>query len=203
MAVKTLILGHSFVSRFKAFLREHQGQFSYSLNLSPQQCMVQYAGYPGGMVPGIRSGKLETVSDFEPQLIVLDLGTNDLCNPANTPDSVAQSLYILSKHLIHTMGVKTIVVMQILHHCRPSRPVRYPVNVEWFNDRVDQTNRLLHVLFSKEGLVFWKHKGLWEENALRQAILPDGVHLSAGGYRKYFKNIRAAVVSAKKSLQAA
>ena len=32
--------------------------------------------------------------------------------------------------------------MQILHKLEPTRPVRYPVDVAWFNDRCDMINKL-------------------------------------------------------------
>ena len=202
MALKAIILGHSFVSRFKAFIREHQNEFSFNLNLSPQQFMVQYAGRPGGTVQSIKEEKLETVGDFPPQIVVLDLRTNDLSNPVNTPESVTHSLYSLRKHIIFSFRVKRVIVMHILHRCRPTWLIRYRVDVDWFNERVDEANRLLSVLLKGcPGLVYWKQKGLWQHDALQQAILPDGVHLSCTGIKNYFKNIRAAVISAKKEIQ--
>ena len=142
------------------------------------------------------------MGDFLPQIIVLDLGTNDLSNPVNTPESVAHSLYSLGKHILFSFGVKRVIVIQILQRCRPTQLVCYRVDVGWFNERADKANRLLSVLLKDcPGLVYWKQKGLWQHDALQQAILPDGVHLSFTGNKKYFKNIRAAVVSAKKELQ--
>lgn len=66
MALKTMLVGHSFVCRFKAFLREHQKDFNYNLNLCPRQFMLQYAGKSGGTVQSVREEKLEAVADFDP-----------------------------------------------------------------------------------------------------------------------------------------
>ena len=57
MALKTIIFGHSFVSRFRAFIKENQNEFSFNLNLSPQQFMVQYSGRPVGSVQSIKEEK--------------------------------------------------------------------------------------------------------------------------------------------------
>ena len=50
-----------------------------------------------------------------------------------------------------------------------------------------------------EHLIYWKHKGLFELEQLSEALQDDGTHLNHSvGYPKYFKNIRAAIVSARK-----
>ena len=52
------------------------------------------------------------------------------------------------------------------------------------------------------GSVYWKHKGLFELEQLSEALQDDGTHLnhSVGYPTEYFKNIRAAIVSARKGL---
>ena len=47
----------------------------------------------------------------------------------------------------------------------------------------------------------WKHEGLFETDHLSLALADDGTHPNYEvGYPKFFKNIRAAVVSMKKDL---
>lgn len=201
MTYKILFLGHSFITRFKSFLREHQADYSFTLNLSPQQVMIQYSGRPGGTVPRINADNLEIVTDFEPHVVLLEFDTNDLCNANCSPASVASNIFRLANYLMHEKGVCKVIVMQILHRVNPRKAVRYRVDIDWFNARVDECNKtLVSLLTGHASIRFWKHKGLWRQELLERAILPDGVHLSSAGYRKYFKNVRAAVVSAKKDL---
>ena len=92
--------------------------------------------------------------------------------------------------------------MQILNRCHPKRRMKYPVNIDWFNERCDQVNRLMVELVRNDRhIFFWKHKGLFESEQLSVAPGADGTHLNdVADYPKYFKNIRAAVVWVKKDL---
>ena len=205
--IKVLILGHSFVAGFKRFLMEDPMKHNLTLNLSAKEFMIQFSGRPGASISRIRSD-LEIVSDFQPRVCILQVGTNDIgSKPKHMHDSdweelIAGRLYALAEHLATKFGVERVVVMQILHRMPPLRPVRHPVNIPWFNERCDQINKLMAALTeTQQSLRFWKHKGLFEDTHLGPALENDGTHLnSAVGYPKYFKNIRAAIVSMKKEL---
>ena len=115
---------------------------------------------------------------------------------------ITAKLYALVEHLSINFRVERVVIMQILHRLQPLRPVKHPVDIPWFNKRCDQINKIVAALTQDdERLLFWKHKGLFEEDLLNDALGDDGTHLnSAVGYPKDFKNIRAAFVSMKKEL---
>ena len=78
MAVKVLIQGHSFITRFKQFIRNN-ANYSYSLNQSPRDFSIQYSGWPGGKV--IHLGLDENLVDFQSAIVILQCGSNDLCDP--------------------------------------------------------------------------------------------------------------------------
>ena len=78
MAFKILLCGHSFINRFKNFISEHRHDYSYSLNLVPYDYMVQYSGKSGGKVKDLWG--VEDLKDFEPDIVVLQCGSNDLCD---------------------------------------------------------------------------------------------------------------------------
>ena len=192
MTVKILIQGHSFVARLKRFIRNSGGRFTYSMNLPPREYMVQYSGIPGGKVSSLWND--DQVQDFEPDIVILQCGSNDLCNDLCSPRSVKDNLLRYAEHLINNCNVKRVVIMQILHRLEPKRQVRYRVNIEWYNNRVDATNHLISDAILQNPVVdFHKHRGLCEFNTLSQAMTYDGTHLNDSGYIKYFRNIRAAL----------
>ena len=124
------------------------------------------------------------------------MGTNDIgAEPQRTSDSdweesIAAKLFTLAQWLAGPKyGVKR-VIMQILHRFEPSRPVKHPVDIPWFNKRVDQVNKLVAALAEGEKRIrYWKHKGLFEEDLLSMALKDDGVHPnSAIGYPKSLSN---------------
>ena len=205
--LRVLMLGHSFVAGFKQFLFEDPTRHGPTLNLSTNEFMIQFSGRRGATIPRIRSD-LEIVKDFQPHVCVVQAGTNDIgSKPESLQDSeweefIAGNLHALAEHLIGSYRVERVVVLQILHRRQPLRPVKYPVNIKWFNARCDNINKLMGGLYEgHERIRFWKHKGLYEDEQLFEALRDDGTHLnSAVGYPKYFKNIRAAIVSMKKEL---
>ena len=77
MVRKSLLLGHSSISHFKRFLKTNLNKFSYSLNLNPREIMVQYASFPGAIVKTLECTCMSDVEDFEQDVVVLQIGTND------------------------------------------------------------------------------------------------------------------------------
>ena len=43
-----------------------------------------------------------------------------------------------------------VAVLQILHRQWPRRRIRYPVDITWFNDRVDTLNTFLRNYFKED-----------------------------------------------------
>ena len=86
-----------------------------------------------------------------------------------------------------------VAVLQILHRQWPRRRIRYPVDITWFNDRVDTLNTFLRNNFKEdrvEGVQFWKHSGFWSPENQELVYTDDGVHLNeVYGYAKYYNNV--------------
>lgn len=162
--------------------------------------MIQYSGKPGATVESLKECQLSVVEDFEPHLVILDIGTNDLALPSSSPEKLASAIAELVHTLLTAYNIRHIVVLQILYRFRSSRPNRRVINIEKFNKDVDTCNQLLSEKLSRfRTCKLWWHKGLWGENQ-RSMIDAGGVHLSKPkGQRKYFYNLRAIVVSYLKS----
>ena len=163
--------------------------------------MVQYSSLPGANVQSLRDSRLTDVKDFEPDIVILQIGTNDLADPKCTHDMLVSAIKDLLDTLLYTYNVRYVAVLQILHRFPSTVPTKYKVDIVSFNEKVDLSNDLL----SKELLLidhcrFWRHNGFWGEQQ-SQTIAPDGVHLSNPfGQKRYFYSLRAVIVSIIKEL---
>ena len=183
------------MKRLKQFVSESEG-LSFSFNLQ-DAAFVQYSGYPAATVSSLRQ-RLDVVQDFDPELVFLVIGSNDLADFNNSPQSVANAICDLVDTLLYILHVPTVVTCQILHRTVPHCQVRHPVDLLWFNDRVDQTNQKLMELLevSHPGRAkFWHCKGFWNPVSKASAFSKDGVHLSVPGQYKFYNAIRAALVA--------
>lgn len=198
---KIQLFGHSFICRLRDFISgSDQVRFDLSLSGPP---LIQYTGFPGASVQSLRDN-IEDVLDFQPDIVILCVGTNDIYDARVSPRSVAQAIMDLVDTLLFVHNVSSVIVLQVLHRCRPTGRTRYPVDVDWFNSRVDELNMLLI-----DGLnttahhrsYLWRMKGFWSQDCKARHFAADGCHLSDSGQLRFLANIRAAVVAAlKKSI---
>jgi hypothetical protein len=70
------------------------------------------------------------------------VGSNDLCRLDKSVQEIEQKWIGLVLTLQYFYHVQRVAVLQILHRQWPRRRIRYPVNIPWFNDRVDTLNTL-------------------------------------------------------------
>ena len=196
---KVQLFGHSFVSRIKRFIRE-EPSLKYDLGLQGNP-LIQFSGYPGATIDRLRE-KLEVVSDFSPDILIILIGTNDIYDINLTVDGIVDRLCDMVDYSLHFLQVPKVVVGQILHRCTPSVRSRYPVDREWFNDRVDTVNLLLSttlpVRFPNKAFL-WRMKGFWSKESKENNFCADGCHLSRDGQFKLLSNLRAATVAAIRS----
>ncbi len=192
---KIQIFGHSFISRLKTFISDRK-ELRHDMGLR-QSVLVQYSGFPGATVRKL-NGNLEVVQDFMPDIVYLCIGTNDLYHSEASPTSVSIDIISLVETLIGDYDVQQVIIGQILHRMESAR-TRYPVDIQWFNSRVDSTNLLLSEAVTTckypSQARLWRCKGFWSPEVQHEAFSWDGVHLSNIGQRKLFSNIKAALVT--------
>ena len=120
--------------------------------------MVQYSSLPGANVQSLRDSRLTDVKDFEPDIVILQIGTNDLADPKCTHDMLVSAIKDLVDTLLYTYHVRYVAVLQILHRFPSTVPTKYKVDIVSFNEKVDLSNDLL----SKE-LLLIDHCRFWME----------------------------------------
>ena len=187
------IFGHSFVCHLKRHIRGTDGAFHLNINGPP---LIQYTGFPGATVSVLRDN-LDVVADFNPHIVILVIGTNDIYDVVNSPNTVAQQIVDLVDTLLFITGVHKVIVLQTLHRQRSVRYTRYPVDPDWYNPRVDELNKSLSEKLNNarhRRSHLWRLKGFWMPS--RDMFADDGCHLTHAGNKKLASNIKAAVVAA-------
>ena len=169
----------------------------------PSRETVNMRGYRGGKLNDIKQRGMLEVSKLRPDVVLLQIGSNDLCDPELTVRDIAKGVIEIVLSLLYSHDVKKVVVLQILHRIPPSRKTRYAVDTNWFNSRCDEVNHYLNNYFADnkvEGARFWRHSGFWSPASKQQVYTWDGDHLNdKTGYPKYYRRIRAAMVTVLKN----
>ena len=93
---RVLILGHSFIRRLHAFItRSHDNEYTTKLGISTPDFICKWHGVGGRTVAKVLKYDLSVVKEFGPDIIILQLGTNDLVN--SSPLTVGSSLEHLGR----------------------------------------------------------------------------------------------------------
>jgi hypothetical protein len=196
-----LVLGHSFVRRLSDFVHERRESCVPNFDLP---CNVKFIGTGGLRVYNLWA-YLDDVSRILPDIVVLDVGTNDLSSDNSCPGELADSVHRFAEHLINNFGVKTVNIAQIFRRLPGAE--RTPVD---FNSKVFAYNAALQSLCLRSQAVspsspiaMFFFRGMsqcWE-----QYLNPvDGVHFSviplqsathSGSYR-YYRAIKTSIIYA-------
>ena len=181
--LRVLVWGHSFVKRLSADLeRGFQQRARGDSNLA-SRARVTLFGQGGRTVPKLWSHDLHVVSSSTPDIVILEIGTNDLST--EEPSLVASSIEVLVRLLHDRFPVKVICVCHVI-------PRRSPCA---FNDKVAVCNELVNSLLEPLPYVFcWFHKGFY--NKAGKFFLGDGVQVNRLGQYRLYRSYRGAILKA-------
>lgn len=179
-----LVLGHSFVWRLDKFITDSSLSCvtpNFQLPLSPK---VQFSGIGGRTVTKLQKFDLPVVNRFQPTVLILEIGSNDLCIPNCNSNDLATTIFHLIQRLHFDYHVDHIIVSQIMPRCSP------PAVTPPYNTRVRQVNDNLYYLLKRAPFAsLWYHFALLRLG--NKVFLPDGVHLNQMGnhflYHSYQK----------------
>ena len=76
---KVMILGHSFVRRLNSDLSQNLDERA-SIDFKVKECSVRLFGTGGRTVKKVRQHDMRLIEKFDPDILILELGTNDLSN---------------------------------------------------------------------------------------------------------------------------
>ena len=85
------------------------------MGLNPTQEQILYMRYPGGHLNIIKTEGLQYVQRYNPDIVVLQIGSNDLCKETNEVHDVAKGIIEVAMSLRFKYNVNKVIVCQILH----------------------------------------------------------------------------------------
>ena len=186
-----LILGHSFVKRLKRDLRSHfdprtDGNFKLGGTVS-----VHLHGVGGRTVAKLRSLDLHVVERIAPDVLILEIGTNDLVD--TSPEVVGSEIESLVCLLVDDYKVRVVCVCHVI-----PRGQSYD-GAASFAGRVEILQRYLDVVLSPIPNAFcWVHRAFSRPG--KDFYLPDGVHVNPAGQYHLYRSYRGARIRALRLL---
>ena len=135
--------------------------------------------------------------DREPDMVLVDIGTNDLHSATMSPSDIAYHLIDWAERVVRQSGVKCVVFCQILHRTLTGQ---YRAVTSDFNHYVDEYNDLMAELCDRATarlgsgccIRWWSHPNI-RIDPLREHLIADGVHLTDLGQYRYFHSLRRAI----------
>lgn len=181
------IIGHSYVKRLERFIL--QNPVYKNLCLNEDRIKVCFRGQGGLSVCGLVNSPRLCTFPIVPSLCFLEIGGNDATTrPANV---IAQDIWSYANYLIHGLGVKNVIIGQLLRRDPRKSPLGYNTEVLQINKHLDQLTA------NHDQVHFWKHRGFWDNLSY---LGRDGVHLqevksedSPAPMVKYLRSIKYAV----------
>ena len=196
---RVLILGDSFISRLKGYAREEEHGCSFGL----EDCInISWLGIPDATADRIDRSNVvrQRLHEFQPAVVVLQVGSNDLCSARSKADAwqVGYQISCLAEKLLNQQSVKFVLVIGVLPRSRPGKFTR---DVKLYNDRMVEVNDYLDMTVEGDDLKFFILHRIG--GMIDDLTLPDGVHLTAAGLHRHYNNMKYAVIHAVKGLRPA
>ena len=182
-----LILGHLFVKRLKRDLRSHfDPRVDNSFKLKGT-ASVHLHGVGGRTVAKRRSFDLHVVEQIAPDVLILEIGTNDLVD--TSPEVVGSAIESLVCLILEDYKVRVVCVCHII-------PRRHSHDeAASFAERVEILQQYLDVVLSPIPNVFcWFHKAFSHPG--KDLYLSDGVHVNPAGQYHLYRSYRGAILRA-------
>lgn len=176
---RVAFVGHSFTRRLHDFVR-HSKNPSFGL----KNCQFRFLARGGLHVHEILD-LCQPLVDFQPQLIIIMAGDNDLGHGVQ-PGEVASQLVEVAKSLQRSCGADRVIIGQLMPRFWLSEHRYYVAD---YNALAAETNQLLQSLVREvEGLVFWVHNFVSRDPndpnfcSAKRFFDADGVHLASNGH---------------------
>jgi lysophospholipase L1-like esterase len=185
-----MCLGHSFIHRLATFC-DKEGK--PNLGLDPDLQLIQFHGLGGKYVSDLQSD-LPVVDGGHPQLVCIDIASNDLDASGAQPHLLAMEVFRFAQQLVAHHKVKSVVIMEVLFRTEVGRFATS--SQSRFMAAAHRYNNVIKSLVNKQArhnqsVYFWHHKGLVHD---WQQYICDGVHLNKAGMHKYFTSFRRCII---------
>jgi lysophospholipase L1-like esterase len=186
--LQVLVIGDSHIRR----LTEYIAAEGLSQNFGLDDVDISFESLSGGTIPQIEQEMGAWITRYQPHIIVIHVGGNDLCRAKLQAWSLGDQLITLAKRAIQEYGIKKVVLSMQFHR------TKYPAILPTYTNKVVQFNKYIRVLSEEEdGIIYWCHR---RTGAAVGVLLGDGVHLSKKGNHKFYKSLRSLFIHLVKQL---
>ena len=184
-----LIVGHSFVHRLEEYISQSD---LHNFSLSASKYTIFFKSFPGGHIRDL-SRVYQFILDNSIQVVLIDLGTNDIDSQINPSHLLAIQLYTMANHMVRDLGVKQVAIMEVFFRTQTGK---FAPKLPEFNTRIHQFNNKTKIMCksvhkSSRQIHFLHHSGLVDNWA---QYIVDGVHLTKQGLLKYYKSFRSSII---------
>ena len=194
---RVLMLGDSFIKRLSYYV---QGNIDRGCLGLKDVIDLRWYGVPGATVDHLVSSPkvTNTISNFRPDVIILQVVSNDLCIARSKADAWAVGYRIVqfAEQLLTHQSVRLVLILSSFHRTKPSG---YTPDVKLYNQLVDQLYHYLYITTGDcPGVKFFT---LGNKLLVRFAdfVGHDGIHLNPAGLRRYYRALRYAILHGVKS----
>lgn len=198
MACRVWVAGSSHIKRLHRFsFTSPRWNVDPELHLEGNAFQISWQGKSGATFDSFvnNDGVLMSFLQTAPHIVILQLGSNDLCNQSVDPVILVSDLIEFGKHLCSRYQVSRVYLCQLFRRKEGHCTDRFVSDLEWYNHRLSVFNETLRTeLLDNPKVKYWKHIGLI--NDVESYLSVDGCHLSDSGLYKHFRSIRGAVIDA-------
>ena len=161
------------------------GPCDLNLGLS-NVCSIVFLGIGGRTVDKMIRNDLDKIRSAVPDIVVLELGSNDLCDKVSDPETITLSIVALAELLITELSLRIITVCEVT--ARQNEPFAgYNVKAALLNSHLRESLRVI------PAAKCWQHRGLI--NPTNNAVYaPDGIHLNYLGNKALYRSYRGAIL---------
>ena len=179
---RVLILGHSFIRRLHEFVRLPTNALRENFDITTPM-NLRWHGIGGRTVAKVMRYDLEIVRQFSPDIVILQLGTNDIsARSICSALAVGSQLEDLTKLLHEQFGATVVCVCQTILRENSHLNVRI----------CTLTDYLRVVLQPFPFAFYWRHMEFWRTTQF--FLVHDGVHLNQRGQFKLYRSLRGALI---------
>lgn len=187
-----LILGHSFVRRLCHDLETGFDQRAdVNFNLEGTAVVFMH-GVGGRTVPKLRMFDLHVVKRLSPDIIILEIGTNDLTRVG--PEVVGSEIDDFVRFLLDNLAVRVVGICHVI-----PRVFSCATSTISFLTRATALNQYTTAVLGDLPNVFcWLHSAF--SSTSKDFYLDDGVHLNSVGQYQLYRSYRGAILRAIRML---
>ena len=110
-----LILGHSYVRRLKEFVNScNLPKVTPNFGLDSDRFIMHYEGHGGANIGRIHAQLDRVVNQFQPDLVILQVGSNDISNANKDPAILADRLTDLANRLHFQFHLRKVVISELV-----------------------------------------------------------------------------------------